>query len=334
MYALKFLWPYAALVILTLVPLILWHRRVYKETSYLKTNLVSIIGSLGADKNSNEKSSSSWLWIIIFWLLMTSALMRPQFVGKPIEISRSGRSILLTLDISQSMEQQDLIAGQPADRLSVAKSVLHDFIDHRKGDRLGLVLFGSESFLHAPLSFDHIMIKRFLDEALIGFLGPKTAIGDAIGLSVKKLMEQPEDQERIMILLTDGQNNSGGLEPLQAAEIAKVQNVKIYIVGLGASHMMVDGFFGRGTVNPSEDLDEAEPELKKIAALTGGEYFRAKDIKALTSIYAKIDKLEPVIIDTQVIIPKKELFYWPLACAIFLLIIQIMYAQITNYRRH
>lgn len=124
-----------------------------------------------------------------------------------------------------------------------------------------------------------------------------------------------------MVLLTDGQNNSGQLTPLQAAEMAQKYRVKIYIVGLGASRIMVDGFFGPSAVNPSRDLDEAEPELKKIASMTGGEYFRAKDSEALLKIYQEIDKLEPVKVDNLVAIPKKELFYWPVAASLLVLVL-------------
>jgi Ca-activated chloride channel family protein len=331
MPALTFLWPYAVFLIVALIPIAICSQYITIQQAYLRTNLISNMSNIKLKKNTQLGFKwPHWLFILI-WTLMTLAAMRPQFVGKPIEIARSGRNIFLTLDISESMEQEDLVAGQPVNRLSVAKSVLDEFINHRKGDRLALVLFGSESFLHAPLSFDHNMIKHFLHEARIGFLGPKTAIGDAIGLSVKKLMEQPADQDRVMILLTDGQNNTGGLEPMQAAELAKEQKVKLYIVGLGASSMIVDGFFGRGQVNPSQDLDEAEPQLKKMAEMTGGAYFRAKDQKSLSAVYNAVDRLEPVIVDSQVILPKKELFYWPLGLAIGLMLLSQLFKIGANY---
>ena len=327
------MWPYAAFLILALVPLVFLQQRIRAQRSSLRTNLVSVVRDLDPGLGLVHKRKLPPLALILLWTLMVLALMRPQFVGEPVELARSGRNILLTLDISESMQVQDLVASQPVDRLSVAKSVLHNFIDHRKGDRLALVLFASESFLHAPLSFDHKTIKRFLDETHIGFLGPKTAIGDAIGLSVKKLMEQPAGEDRIMILLTDGQNNTGILEPMQAAQLAKQQDVKIYIVGLGASHMNVEGFFGTSVVNPSTDLEEAEPELKKIAELTGGNYFRAKDSNALNNIYNIIDRMEPVVVDSHLIIPKKDLFYWPLGFAMLLLISQLALSYFKSVRR-
>lgn len=313
----EFYWPYAGLLLLCILPWYFWGKK-RESTPYLKSYLTEVMEKIrpsGMATTSNKKA----LWLnFLAWTLLVLALMRPAFVGDPIEVVRSGRSLMLTLDISESMEARDLhINGEPLDRLSVAKSVLLDFIDHRKGDRLGLVVFGAEAFLHAPLSFDRAMIKRFLLDTQIGFAGPKTAIGNAIGLSVKKLLEE-KDGERVMILLTDGQNNSGQLEPLKAAEMAKQYRIKVYIVGLGASRIMVDGFFGPSAINPSQDLDAAEPELKSIASMTGGRYFRAKDSEGLLKIYDEIDAMEPVKIDNLVAIPRKELFYWPIIMLIVL----------------
>jgi Ca-activated chloride channel family protein len=318
---LEFYWPYAGLLGLLIIPL--WLRKKRVGSAYLRTYLAEIVEKIRPSNLAKVKGIEIPWWNLLCWLLLVLGLMRPQLVGAPIEIARSGRSLMLTLDTSESMEAKDMnINGQPLDRLSVAKAVLLDFIDQRKGDRLGLVIFGAEAFLHAPLSFDRAMIKGFLLDAQIGFAGPKTAIGNAIGLSVKKLMDQ-KDGDRVMILLTDGQNNSGQLTPMQAAEMAQKYQVKIYIVGLGASRIMVDGFFGPSAVNPSRDLDEAEPELKKIAAMTGGAYYRAKDSEALLSIYQEIDKLEPVKVDNLVAIPKKELFYWPVATMLAVLALSV-----------
>jgi Ca-activated chloride channel homolog len=317
---LVFAWPYAALCLLLLIPLMWWEKKRGCSTT-LSTPM-----TLNVRKIMILKTKYTWSKMInwpmtIFWMLLVIALMRPQYVGKPIEITRDGRNIMLVLDISESMEAQDMrLAGAITNRLVAAKNVMTDFIDKRHGDRIGLVVFGSESFLHAPLSFDLVTIKRFLDDAQIGFAGPKTAIGDAIGLSVKKLIEQTQG-EKVMILLTDGQNNMGALEPMQAANIAKKHDVKIYIVGLGSSRMVVDGFFGPTAINPSLALDEAEPELKKIASLTEGKYFRARDHATLANIYREVDKLEPVKADPVILIPRKDLFYWPLSLLVILMLV-------------
>lgn len=313
MATLDFYWPYAGFLILAVFPLWLARKRV--GTAFLRSHLTEIIEKIRPTLSKGGRQKIP-IWFFLCWALLTLGLMRPQWVGEPIEVARTGRSLMLTLDTSESMEAEDLnIEGKPLDRLRVAKAVLLDFIDKRKGDRLGLVIFGTEAFLHAPLSFDRAMIKRFLMESQIGFAGPKTAIGNAIGLSVKKLVDQTEG-DRVVVLLTDGQNNSGQLTPMQAAEMAQKYRIKIYIVGLGASRVMVDGFFGPSAINPSRDLDEAEPELKKIASMTGGAYFRARDSEALLRIYQEIDTLEPAKVDNLVTIPRKELFYWPLGAMI------------------
>ena len=320
---LEFAWPYAALAILCLIPMWLLETRRARDRSVLWSPQTLVIKDLlGQAKIISFRGHRNWLLLLV-WTLLTLALMRPQHVGEPIEIVRDGRNIMLVLDISESMEAKDMrILGQPASRLESAKDVLAEFIDKRHGDRLGLIVFGSESFLHSPLSFDYPTIIQLLTDAQIGFAGPKTAIGDAIGLSVKKLLEQTSG-DKTLVLLTDGQNNAGTLTPMKAAQIAKEHGIKIYVVGLGSSRMVVDGFFGPTAVNPSISLDEAEPELKEIASLTKGKYFRAKDFNSLSSIYEEIDRLEPVKAEALVYIPRKELFYWPLAC---LLVIWMMMA--------
>lgn len=329
----SFYWPYAA--ILFIVPVIFWFFGSKKIAGqlYLKSHLLSVVEKIAQGNALLIKRSRFPYWTSLLWVIMTIALMRPQWVGKPIETPRSGRSIMMVLDISESMEAQDFSdQGRTLDRITLAKSVMTDFIDKRTGDGIGLVVFGSEAFLHAPISFDHITIKRFLQDSQVGFAGPKTAIGDALGLSVKKLIEQPS-AEHLIVLLTDGQNNAGRLDPAQAAKLAEQEGIKLYIVGLGASSMVVDSFFGPTKVNPSRDLEESEPLLRDMAQKTGGIYFRAKDSSALAQVYDEIDSLEPVVLDFEVIIPKKELFYWPLAIAVLLLFIKLFWQQLHKRAR-
>lgn len=324
---LGFAWPYAALLLLLLLPMWLVDNKYFQESSYLRSSIALAMARLAQNRSGNPRPSRLNWWLFLFWALLVVGLMRPQLVGLPIEIFRDGRNIMMVLDISESMETKDMkLRNNPQERLTVAKSVMRDFIDKRRGDRVGLVVFGSESFLHAPLSFDHKTIKRFLSEAEIGFAGPKTAIGDAIGLSVKKLLEETTG-DRVMVLLTDGQNNMGALEPMQAGKIAQKQGIKIYIVGLGSSRVVVDGFFGPTAINPSVSLEEAEPELTEIAQLTGGKYFRARDHDALSRIYQEIDKLEPVRSEPLVILPRKELFYWPLALSLIILLLRSLFIE-------
>lgn len=311
---LTFAWPLSALLFLFLI---VW---IFKFSNSYKPQVVYSYLALFVEKihfAKNTKQRKNIFSSIIFTLLIFS-LMRPQLVGKPMELSDSGRNIMLSVDISESMQLEDMmVKDQQTDRLSSVKYVVSDFIARRKGDFVGLVLFGTEPFLHSPLSSDLETVKKFLLEAQIGFLGPKTAIGDALLLSTKKLSEQKG--EKVLVLLTDGQNNSGVTTPLEAAKIAKSEGVKIYAVGVGSDQMVVNSFFGKRTVNPSEDLEQSEPLLKEITRMTGGLYFRATDTASLEKIYQEIDKLEPTEKDIHKVIPKKEMFYWPLSLALLLL---------------
>jgi Ca-activated chloride channel family protein len=191
--------------------------------------------------------------------------------------------------------------------------VARDFIRRREGDRVGLLLFGEQAYLNAPLTFDRATILQLLDETAIGLAGPSTAIGDALGLAVKRLREQDTPQ-KVVILMTDGANTSGQVKPLRAAELAARAGLKVYTIGIGADEMMVRQLFGDIRVNPSTDLDEKT--LRGIAKATGGRYFRARDVAALERIYTEIDRLEPVARGEQQLRPSTLLFPWPLALAL------------------
>jgi Ca-activated chloride channel family protein len=209
-------------------------------------------------------------------------------------------------------------------RLAVVKKVAGEFIQRRRGDRVGLVLFGSRAYLQTPLTFDTETTAILLDEAEIGLAGRETAIGDAIGLAVKRLRDDAAS-ERVLILLTDGANTSGEVQPMQATEFAAREGMTIYTVGVGADEMMVQDFFGSRLVNPSADLDE--DTLKAIAERTGGTYFRARDAEALARIYEQLDKLEPVESDQEAIRPVDELFFWPLSAALALVLLAALSAM-------
>lgn len=267
----------------------------------------------------------SWpLWLATFaWISLVIAVARPQWVGKVIELPVSGRDLMLAVDLSGSMQREDFVVGDTAvDRLTATKKVASEFIERRVGDRLGLILFGKQAYLQTPLTFDRKTVKTLLDEAVIGLAGKETAIGDAIGLGVKRLRQSKQQRstkdagEQILILLTDGANTAGEVSPLQAAELAATEGLKVYTIGIGADEMLVRSFFGTRKVNPSVDLDENT--LKAIANKTGGRYFRARDTGELQKIYTLLDKLEPIVQDAQSFRPKISLFYWPLTLAILL----------------
>ena len=255
----------------------------------------------------------------LLWLLLLLAAARPQWVGEIETLPITGRDLLLAVDISGSMDTQDMVlGGRAVNRLAVVKKVAGEFIQRRKGDRVGLVLFGSRAYLQTPLTFDTETTAILLDESEIGLAGREPAIGDAIGLAVKRLREDAAS-ERVLILLTDGANTSGEVQPMQATEFAAREGLKIYTVGVGADEMMVQDFFGSRLVNPSADLDE--DTLRAIAERTGGAYFRARDAAALAEIYEQLDQLEPVESDQEAIRPVDELFYWPLSAAFILVLV-------------
>ncbi len=256
-----------------------------------------------------------WLAMMaaLIWLLLVLAVSRPQWIGEIESLPVSGRDLLLAVDISGSMDTQDMILNKTAvNRLKVVKKVAGEFIQRRHGDRVGLILFGSRAYLQTPLTFDTETTATLLDESEIGLAGRETAIGDAIGLAVKRLRDDAA-ADRVLVLLTDGANTSGEVQPLQAAEFAARDGLTVYTVGVGADEMMVQDFFGSRVVNPSADLDEET--LRAIAERTGGRYFRARDAKGLEKIYEILDELEPVESDVEIIRPVDELFYWPTGIA-------------------
>lgn len=256
----------------------------------------------------------------LVWLLLLAAAARPQWLGDPQPVPSTGRRLLLAVDVSGSMATQDMADGYS--RLQVVQKVAGDFIQRRHGDRVGLILFGTRPYLQAPLSADLGTVREFLYQAVVGVAGTQTAIGDAIGLAIKRLGEAddhrdgPADKgsgkETVLILLTDGNSNAGAMPPEQAAKLAAAMGLRIYTIGVGASAR--PGFFGFGGGNA--DLDE--DTLKAIAQATDGEYFRADDADALQQVYARIDKLEPSAGREQWYRPSDEWFQWPLGLALLL----------------
>ncbi|NCO52247.1 MAG: VWA domain-containing protein [Deltaproteobacteria bacterium] len=272
----------------------------------------------GPARQQKSGSTGRWqVWLaVLCWLLLVVAGARPQWLGSPIELPVSGRDIVLAVDLSGSMQTEDFrLHGEVVDRLTALKSVADEFIQRRVGDRLGLILFGDQPYVQVPLTFDRATLAQLLDEAVLGLAGERTAIGDAIGLAVKRLQDGQGEQQ-VLILLTDGANTAGQLSPLKAAELAGRQGLKIYPVGIGADRMEVRTFFFSQTVNPSADLDEET--LQKIAEQTGGRYFRARNSEELAEIYRELDRLEPIEHEQKVYRPKSELYPWPLGGALLL----------------
>lgn len=253
---------------------------------------------------------------LLAWALLVVAAARPQWLGEPEDIPRSGRDLLLAVDTSGSMSIQDMqIGNRAADRFTTVQIIAGDFIERRAGDRVGLILFGSRAYLLTPLTFDLKTVAKQLDESAIGLAGRETAIGDAVGLAVKRLLERPQDQ-RVLILLTDGVNNAGELDPQKAIELAVANKVRIYTVGIGAEAVSVDSLFGSRMIHPSADLDVAM--LTAMAEKTGGKFFRARDTAELAGIYREINQLEPVADKAETLRPIDEMYGVPLAAAMLL----------------
>ena len=273
--------------------------------------------------SSPKAAKRGWLVLAsIMWICLVLAAARPQWLGEPVNVPNEGREMMLAVDLSGSMKIEDMMVnGRQVNRLTMIKSVLYDFIQRRVGDRLGLILFADTAYLQAPLTYDRETVATLLDEAVIGLVGEQTAIGDAIGLAVKRF-EQKAESNRVLILLTDGQNTAGNITPQQAKELAVDAQVTVYTIGVGADAMTVSSFFGSRQVNPSQELDETM--LTDIAKATGGQYFRARNAAELENIYAMLDQLQPIEGEARKMRPLTALFYYPLALALLLSVLPVV----------
>jgi len=317
-------WPWMAL----LLPLP-WLRYALSKPAQPRgaALFMPMAASLASDSLRVAARSSYGRYIFAgIWLLLIIAAMRPQWLGDPMPVPTTGRRLMLAVDVSGSMATEDMAGG--ATRLRVVQSVAGRFIEGRHGDRVGLILFGTQPYLQAPLTSDLATVHRFLKEAVVGVAGTETAIGDAIGLAIKRLRAETTPssasaaegsgpaaaghEETVLVLLTDGENDAGVMPPLEAAKLAAQAGLRIYTIGVGAAPE--SGFFGMGRGNT--DLDE--DTLKAIARATGGRYFRATDAQALQDVYREIDRLEPAQGTQQWLRPADEWFTWPLAAALLL----------------
>ncbi|WP_256669858.1 VWA domain-containing protein [Pseudomonas sp. OIL-1] len=259
-----------------------------------------------------------WPFLLI-WLLLLSAAARPQLLGDPLPMEVTGRDMMLAIDLSGSMEFRDMqIDGEEADRLSLVKQVVGQFIQRRHGDRMGLILFGSQAYVQAPLTHDRDSVRKWLKESFIGLAGRQTAIGDAIGLAIKRLEQQPAER-RVLLLITDGANNAGRISAVQAARLAAERQIRIFTIGIGAEtqHQPADtSALLISERDPSVELDEGT--LKEIALLTGGEYFRARDSESFEAINQELDRLEPALHEGRTQRQNLPLYPWPLGFALIL----------------
>jgi len=270
-------------------------------------------------QQSSKHSINTKKWLLILatlaWISLIIAASRPSWLGDRVEIPVSGRDLMMAVDLSGSMQETDFeINNQTINRLQAVKIIGREFIKKREGDRIGLILFGQQAYLQTPLTFDLKTVETLLLESFINMAGNATAIGDAIGLAIKRLQDK-EKSSRVLILLTDGANTAGEVKPIKAAELAAEQGLKIYTIGIGADYVTRQSFF---TQRQMRNTAIDEKTLQAIADKTGGQYFRAKNTDELNKIYQLIDKLEPVEQESQSFRPVTSLFYWPLSFAFVL----------------
>ena len=326
--SINFLWPW--LFLLLPIPFLYRKFRHPSESKapYLQSNILFELAKNQDDSlSSSSRNKFLFFLLVATWICLITASARPVKIGEPISLPTTGRDILMAVDISGSMEREDMIInGRQVNRLFAVKSVVADFVSTRLGDRLGLILFGERAYLQTPLTFDKKTLQKLLVEAQIGFAGNGTAIGDAIGLSIKKLQER-SDADRVLILLTDGSNTAGVFSPLEASEVAKKAKVKIYTIGIGDGRQGSRGLFGQTLVNQGNDLDERT--LIQIAELTGGKYFRARDPKELERIYDQLNLLEPIEQEAELLRPISSLFHWPLLLSL-IFSLAVMSVKSTN----
>ncbi len=330
---------YPLIFLLLPLPLLVWY--FLPKASTLQTQALQVPNiNLFISHHSNHSGKQSvnrkspLLFSLLIWILLLISAANPQWIGEPIKLPISGRDLLLAVDLSGSMQEKDMkIDGKYYNRLIAVKVVVSEFIQKRKGDRLGLILFADHAYLQTPLTYDSNTIEKMLIESELGLAGKQTAIGEAIGLAIKRVKDLPADktQSRVMILLTDGANTAG-ISPLKVAKLAAQIGLKIYTIGIGADEMVVRTIFGRQKVNPSRDLDEKT--LTEIAQITGGKYFRATDTENLKNIYKTINEIEPIETDNKTYRPVKSLFFWPLALAFIIsLLASLIYNRIYTQKK-
>jgi Ca-activated chloride channel family protein len=268
--------------------------------------------------------------LLLALALLIIALARPQLGSTLSEVEASGIDIMLALDVSGSMIAEDFtIGGERASRIEVVKQVTTKFIEARPNDRIGMMAFASRPYLVSPLTLDHDWLLRNLERVRLGLVEDGTAIGSAIASCTSRLIERKDSKSRIVVLLTDGDNNSGKISPLTAAEAAKALGVKVYTIGAGTNGyapMPMQDVFGR-KVYQNVKVDVDEDTLKKIADATNAKFYRATDTKSLEHIYEEIDRLEKSTVEMKQYKRYRDLFPWLLGAGFVVLALQTVLAQ-------
>ncbi len=322
--------PWFLLVLL--LPLLYWYvmpQAKKRVQAGLKVPFFAAMQHIIGQQQHVMSRERSFFIPALIWLLLVIACAGPRWVGEPMPLSREGYNIMMALDLSGSMEIADMVMhGRAVNRLQVVKQAAAEFVAQRKGDKLGLILFGAQAYLQTPLTYDRHSVLLRIDDASVGLAGKTTSIGDAIGLAVKRLAQVPKEG-RVLILLTDGANNSGVLAPLKAAQLAQQEGIKIYTIGLGAESDPRALAWGNAVNVNGADLDEET--LERIAQITGGRYFRATDSHSLQTIYQTINQLERIKQEQATIRPQKDYYPWCAAIALILGLSWLM-CSVTSWR--
>lgn len=303
-------WPW----MVVLLPLPWLVRRLLPESPPAQALHLPHEGVRLAQHGMGMRPSWRQAGLVLAWCALILAAMRPQWVGPPQAVQRTGRGVMLAVDMSGSMRQRDMqLGGDDVSRFTAVQAIASDFIDRRQGDEVGLILFGTRAYLVTPLTYDLDAVRAQLKDVAIGLAGRETAIGDAIAVAVRRLRKLP-DAQRVLVLLTDGVNTAGSIDPRAAARIAKAAGVRIYTIGVGSNASTAQDLFGNTIRIPGQGLDEAM--LKTIATLTGGQFYRATDTRQLANAYRAIDALEPALGKTVQRRVRWPLYPWPLAASL------------------
>jgi Ca-activated chloride channel homolog len=326
----EFHWPWMAVLLpLPLVLPLLWRQRSAEEREQeLEGQRVTLLHPHLEDLEAAYQSRrprmqlAGWVHkalLYLLWAALVVALMRPQWLTPHTEVSTPGYDLMLGVDASHSMDALDFSAeGRQVTRMSVVKGVMGRFIDSREGDRIGLIIFGSQAFVLSPLTVDLQAVHQVLGGLVAGIAGQGTAQGDAIALTAKKLRERPPGS-RVMILITDGDNTSGGFAPTEAAQVARAMGVRIYVIGVGSKQKSIP-IYEDGVIKYREDLGMEEDTMQEVAKITGGAYFRATDVNALEEISKRIGQLEKTQAESRTAFLPEPLYRWPLGIALITLL--------------
>jgi Ca-activated chloride channel family protein len=262
----------------------------------------------------------------LIWLCLVLALMRPQWLEPYTENRTAGYDLMLLVDASHSMNALDFtLEEKQVSRMQVVKGVVSKFIEGRQGDRIGLIIFGSRAYVLSPLTYDRKAVNSLLNDVIPRIAGDGTAIGDALGLGVKKLRERPEGS-RVLLLIADGENTAGTIPPLKAAQLAAQEDIRIYSIGVGSDKKNIP-ILENGRIVTRPDLGFNEQAMREIAEAGSGAYFRATDTEALEKIYHKIDEMEKTEAESRTVLIPRPLYYWPLSAALLLLLLLGVYPE-------